>query len=202
LISAYKKAFSGNNDVVLFLKVNWISANAAAQHVKKIYDSIPGKNPKIAILDRKLSSGQINDLYHRGHIFVLPHKSEGWGLPIFISMALGKPVIATRYYGTEEFMDETNSYPITKYRLGPVKQANHFYNPSMRWAYPNEEQLIELLRKAYDDYVSQNETYKSIVANAKKVGVKYSISSVGRIFKEHINRIRNQFEGRASASRK
>ena len=42
--------------------------------------------------------------------YVSLHRSEGFGLTVAEAMLLGKPVIATRYGGTLEFMNDDNAY--------------------------------------------------------------------------------------------
>ena len=49
-------------------------------------------------------------LFARADCYVSLHRSEGFGLTLAESMALGKPVIATGYSGNTDFMTPANSY--------------------------------------------------------------------------------------------
>ena len=63
--------------------------------------------------------------------YVSPHRSEGFGLTMLESMALGKPVIATAYSGNMDFMTEDEQLPRCRTRLLPLERD---YGPYMRGA--------------------------------------------------------------------
>ena len=51
------------------------------------------------------------------------HRSEGLGLLIAEAMLLAKPVIATGYSGSEEFLTDATGYPVG-YQLVPVREGD------------------------------------------------------------------------------
>ena len=61
----------------------------------------------------------------RADCYVSLHRSEGFGLTLAESMALGKPVIATGYSGNTDFMTPANSYLVdwTLTEVGPERRA-------------------------------------------------------------------------------
>ena len=57
-----------------------------------------------------LQPEELREAYHRHRIFILPSKSEPWGLVINEAMAAGMPVLASKKCGaTEELIEEGNN---------------------------------------------------------------------------------------------
>ena len=49
-------------------------------------------------------------LYRAADCFVLPTRGEGFGRPLLEAMAAGVPVIATRWGGHTDFLDDQHAY--------------------------------------------------------------------------------------------
>ena len=81
--------------------------------------------------------------------YVSLHRSEGFGLGVTEAMALGKPVIATRYSGPVDVMTSQNSYPVD-YRLVPIPRDYGPYLEGFTWAEPDLEHASLLLRHVTD----------------------------------------------------
>ena len=58
-------------------------------------------------------------------------------------MYLGKPVIATRYGGTLEFMTPENSY-LVDYTMTRVGERAHPYPPDAEWADPDLDEAADV----------------------------------------------------------
>lgn len=56
----------------------------------------------------QLNRLQINEIFQKSHVFVLPSQSETFGVSYIEAMYAGLPVIATRCGGPESFVDENN----------------------------------------------------------------------------------------------
>ena len=66
----------------------------------------------------QLNRSDINKVYQKSHVFVLPSQSETFGVSYIEAMYAGLPVIATRCGGPESFVDESNGL------LVPVNDTN------------------------------------------------------------------------------
>src|SRR5205823_482995 len=76
------------------------------------------------------------------------HRSEGFGLTPAEAMALGKPVIATRYGGTLDFMNDENSY-LVDHTWTKVGRAAHPYPADAIWAEPDLDHAARLMREVF-----------------------------------------------------
>jgi glycosyltransferase involved in cell wall biosynthesis len=96
------------------------------------------------------TDAQIDALYQLADVYVSPHYGEGWGLTMSDAMLFGKPVVATGYSGNLEFMHDQNSW-LLACEEREIRDEDRYalYQPPMRWAYPDEGDLVEKLRWLY-----------------------------------------------------
>jgi glycosyltransferase involved in cell wall biosynthesis len=78
------------------------------------------------------------------------HRSEGLGLHLAEAMWLGTPVIATRYSGNLDLMDDDCAVLIDA-SLVPVKGGEGVYPPEARWADPDLDQAAAAMRRVATD---------------------------------------------------
>lgn len=90
----------------------------------------------------RLNRDEINKVFQKSHVFVLPSQSETFGVSYIEAMYAGLPVIATRCGGPESFVNESNGI------LVPVNNA---------------DALVEAMRLMRQNYHSYNQ--KQISAN-------------------------------------
>lgn len=64
-------------------------------------------NGQVELLGQ-LERTEINKVYQKSHVFVLPSQSETFGVSYIEAMYAGLPIIATRCGGPESFVDENN----------------------------------------------------------------------------------------------
>jgi glycosyltransferase involved in cell wall biosynthesis len=155
LLRAYCTEFKADENVTLILKVSTVN-QPYAQLVDlvsyfiecnlrmKIEDS-----PNIVLMTGMLPHARFPQLYASADAFVLPTRGEGWGRPYMEALACGRPVIATRWGGQLDFLNDENADLIDLEGVLPTGEdidlevfAGH------RWAAPSVEHLRELMRRA------------------------------------------------------
>lgn len=144
LLRAYAAAFAPADPVLLLLKVE--SHAPAENPFRAIAELLPYPTPPIAVIcNQRMSSEQLAALYGAADCFVLPTRGEGWGMPVLEAMACGVPAIATNWSGMTAFLTEANGYPLPIKGLVPAPASTAYYS-GLRWADPDEEALVALLR--------------------------------------------------------
>jgi len=154
LIRAFGQAFSPHDRVELVLHShngylpNFDLAAAIAQAVRRL-----GAEHHRILPSHPAGRSGLTRLLHSADAFVLPTRGEGWGLPILEAMACGLPCIVTDWSGLRAFAHPGNAYLIPVKALVPVDDPQ-FFDPNLdwgRWAEPDSEALVELMRRVYHD---------------------------------------------------
>jgi glycosyltransferase involved in cell wall biosynthesis len=146
LIEAFKRAFAPGEGPRLLLKT--INGPLRPLAEEEVLWAAHGR-PDIHIIDRSLSSEQLNGLMAACDCYVSLHRSEGYGLTMAEAMAIGKPVIGTGYSGNLDFMNEQNSY-LVEHEPGRVGPDCEIYPPEGRWAQPSVEHAAQLMRRVIE----------------------------------------------------
>ena len=155
LLKAYWIAMEGIGDVELILKT-YISDPCDISDVKAKIISFKEElglkyYPKIKIVFGDLSDEDIVGLHNTYDCYLSLSRSEGFGMPIVEAMSCGKPVIATNFYGSCDYLTYDNSYPVG-YDMVKVNIGNGFwYREDQMWAEPNIEDAIRCIRSAYNN---------------------------------------------------
>lgn len=157
LLRAYLSEFNSSDNVNLILKTYQLNNSAqdkqstidAIQRVK--FDLQLTNLPPILLIHGGLSRDEILTIHNCCDCFVLPHRAEGWGVPHFEALAMGKPVIATGYGGNLEYMQLANSWMLSFFMTPVAGMGRATYNGKMNWAEPNLENLKDQMRQAYTD---------------------------------------------------
>ncbi|MBK5229549.1 MAG: glycosyltransferase [Thermoleophilia bacterium] len=147
LVRAFHKAFPPGSGAALVLKC--INAENLPQRHEEVLVTIAG-HPDIHVIDRFVSAAEKDAMIAACDCYVSLHRSEGFGLTPAEAMWLGKPVIATRYGGTLEFMTPENSYLVDH---KPIKVGENAapYPPDGIWADPDIDQAAEFMRHVFED---------------------------------------------------
>lgn len=84
----------------------------------------------------RLNRDEINIVYQKSHVFVLPSQSETFGVSYIEAMYAGLPVIATRCGGPESFVNESNGLLVSVNNeaelanaMRIMRQNYHNYDP-------------------------------------------------------------------------
>jgi glycosyltransferase involved in cell wall biosynthesis len=147
LITAFRRAFDQGEGPALVLKtVN----GANRQDLLRQLEEAAGGRSDIVIIDGVLAEGEKGALFARSDCYVSLHRSEGFGITAAEAMHLGKPVIATGYSGTLEFMTPDNSY-LVDYSVTDVGPHGELYPSNGHWAEPDLDQAAALMREVHEN---------------------------------------------------
>jgi glycosyltransferase involved in cell wall biosynthesis/SAM-dependent methyltransferase len=146
-IEAFKAAFPEGSGAKLVLKC--INADRMIAHHTRTLLAIDD-HPDITVIDRFVTADEKNAMIDACDCYVSLHRSEGFGLTPAEAMALGKPVIATRYGGTLDFMTDENSY-LVDHTWSTVPTGAQPYPPGATWAEPDLDHAAQLMREVFED---------------------------------------------------
>lgn len=147
VIEAFRRAFEPDEGPVLVVK----SMNASKrwpQH-QHVVAAAAGR-PDIVLWDEHLDRADHMAFIAGADALVALHRSEGLGLHLAEAMWLGTPVIATRYSGNLDFMDDDCSILIDA-SLVHVARGEGVYPPEARWADPDLDQAAAAMRSLASD---------------------------------------------------
>ena len=108
------------------------------------------RDARIDVVDAHTPADRHMALIAHADAYVSLHRSEGLGLQPAAAMWLGTPVIASRYSGTLDLMDD-DSAELIDVALIPVRNADGAYPPEARWADPDLDQAAAAMRRLVDD---------------------------------------------------
>jgi len=134
--------------------------------------------PKIELETDFFSRDQLREFYRSGHVFVLPTRGEGWGLPIVEAMASGLPTIVTNFSGPSAYLTHENSYPLG---TDGVDDAG--------FALPSVKHLKELLTTSLSNFAEAKR--KGQVA-AEDMRVDYNHKTIGVLIAERLAVLSNE----------
>ena len=142
-IEAFKLAFQPGDGPVLVVK----SMNAERrwpQH-QRVLAAVDGR-PDVIVWDEHLDRDDHMAFIGCVDALVSLHRSEGLGLHLAEAMWLGTPVIATRYSGNLDFMDDECSVLIDA-AMTTVEHGEGVYPPEAHWADPDLELAAAAMRR-------------------------------------------------------
>lgn len=145
------------------------------------------------VVDEELTADEMAALTDMSDVYVSLHRAEGFGLGMAEAMYFGVPVIATRYSGSEEFLNSGNSCGVG-YRLRRIDLEELRYNPSseelyrsdMWWADPDARQAARWMRMLHE----RPEIRRRIgAAGAATVRQRFSSATAGMAMRQRLYEI-------------
>jgi len=146
LIEAFKRAFAPGEGPQLLLKT--INAPLRPLAEEAVLWAAEGRRD-IHLADHSLDGSEMGRLMASCDCYVSLHRAEGFGLTLAEAMAIGKPVIGTRYSGNLDFMNEENSY-LVDFTLAPVGPDCEIYPAEGEWAEPDLDHAARLMRAVWE----------------------------------------------------
>ena len=147
-LDAHALAFGTRADRILLLKIGH------AHHYPADVARLAARAAELGnvrVETRTLPIGDTHALTACADIVLSLHRSEGFGLVPAEAMLLGRPVVATGWSATAEFMDASCAGMVA-YRLAPSSDARAVYAvPGAMWAEPDVADAASWLRRLADD---------------------------------------------------
>ncbi|MFM8236249.1 MAG: methyltransferase domain-containing protein [Actinomycetota bacterium] len=147
LIDAFCAAFGDGEGPVLVIKS--INGDQARSDRERVRFRARGRSD-IVLLEDYLSPEDNTALLGAATAYVSLHRSEGYGLTLAESMALGVPVIATGFSGNLEFMTADDGV-LVDYALAPVPPDAGPYPAGATWADPDVVAAAAAMRRVVHD---------------------------------------------------
>ena len=144
-IAAFRRAFGDAPDRVLALK---LIDHGASSRARDALDLAIAGAPNIRLINVMLPPADMTGLLADVDIVLSLHRSEGFGLVPAEAMQLGKPVVATAWSGNMDFMNESNSAPVS-YDLVPVRDPydGSYMADGELWADAHVDHAADWLRR-------------------------------------------------------
>jgi glycosyltransferase involved in cell wall biosynthesis len=181
-LNAFKRAFVGNSDVGLVIKVMYTnSSDPAWRDFKQAVDL----DPRIHLIDRTMSRSEILALLHASDAFVSLHRSEGFGRALAESMLLGKPVIATGYSGNMDFCSDQTCF-LVDFKLVEVQPGEYSYAEGFLWADADVDHAAEQMRFVYNRSAQVNVMTQAAQRN---IAENFSPEFLGQKYAQRVKQI-------------
>jgi len=147
-IKAFQAAFGRSREHLLVLK---LSNTESYQDDLNLIRAAIGGAPNIRLITETVSEERLRGLMLASDVILSLHRSEGFGLIPAAAMLLGRPVVATGWSGTLEFMAPEVS-GLVSYKLIPATDPRGTYDmPKASWADPDVEDAAAQLRHLAGD---------------------------------------------------
>ncbi len=144
-IEAFRRAFPEPSEAGPVLVVKTVNGSRRWRQHERVLMAAAGRDD-ILVRDVHLPRADHMALVAAADCLVSLHRSEGLGLHCAEAMWLGKPVIATRWSGNVDFMDDSCS-ALVDATLVPVRHGEGVYPDTARWADPDLDQAATWMRR-------------------------------------------------------
>ena len=147
-IEAFNQAFGADPTARLIIKMlNAASNVVGADRLRRLAAS----NASIVIDERRLSPAEMSVMYAQAHVVLSLHRSEGFGLVIAEGMLAGRPVIATDWSGSIDFIGPETGMPVPYRLVAAIDPDGEYHRPNSVWADADTAEAAKGLRALRDD---------------------------------------------------
>jgi glycosyltransferase involved in cell wall biosynthesis len=159
LLDVFCKTFAVDDDVCLVLKTKIfkngeqvkpfeVDLRPKLNQLSKKYGKMM---PEICIVNKKVDN--MASLYTACNAFALMTASEGWGMPFLEALSCGLPVVAPRFGGQLDFLNDSNSI-LTRCGVRKALPQEQYWGvtPGATTGNPDPVDFGEKLRYVYENY--------------------------------------------------
>jgi glycosyltransferase involved in cell wall biosynthesis len=192
VVQAFLKAFpTGTESVRLMIKTQGGASAAAAWRRLNALCA----DPRIELRDVSLDRLALLKMVASADVFVSLHRSEGFGRGPAEAMLLERPVIATGYSGTTDFISADCAY-VVSYTLRPVLADEYPGVDGQSWAEPDVNEAAGFMRRCHEHKAEAAELGRRGAARVQDL---FNPRRVGRAMLTEL-RLSATKQGRASAA--
>jgi glycosyltransferase involved in cell wall biosynthesis len=178
LIVAFQNEFRRGEDACLIVKTINLGLNEGIKNeIKKIKQD--PDSATVYIKEDDIEDYKMPSLYTMADCFVLPTRGEGWGLPLFESLACGVPVITTGYGAPFETLKDSKGNPLPGVHFVSYSESEasdpYVYMEGKKWAEPN---MIEFSKEMRYSFLHRREEKAKALETSKIIRKKFSWQNV------------------------
>ena len=180
VIAAFRQAFPAGGPVGLVIKTQNPGRNPAAlAELQAELQDLPNAH----LISDTLSRTAVYELQQACDCFVSLHRAEGFGLNVAEAMFLGKPVIATDWSGTAEFVNAANGGPVN-HRLVTLDRDHGPYSSGQTWAEPDIGHAAHWMRRVVEDDALRTRLGTQAAADIRRL---FSPLVIGRRYRQRLD---------------
>ena len=147
VLEAFRRSGLAGRGAALVIKVHNVPLNPADfERLREAAAALPGTT----LITQTLSRTEVYELESACDCFVSLHRSEGFGLALAECMFLGKPVIATDWSGTTDFINANNACPVHA-GLVTLDRTHGPYAKGQTWAAPDIDHAAWWMQQLHGD---------------------------------------------------
>lgn len=182
VIEAYCRAFHDRySDIPTGLVIKTRGQDSDGTNLKKLIDLTKDQSD-IFIVNQLMSYHDTLRLMDCCDCYVSLHRSEGFGYTLAEAMLLGKPVIATNYSGSKDFVNVSTGFPVD-YQFKSLNEGDYPFWQGQKWADPDIDHAAWLMRYIVNE---QYKTKEISEAGRNKILSDYSLQSIGDRYLKHL----------------
>ncbi len=187
-VHAFQMAFEGNPEARLVIKTSLPVKNhwGDPERQMEIILKLMKRDKRIILLQEHLPFAAYLGLIQAATALVSPHRAEGFGYVPAYAMALGTPVIATDYAGTQDFCNAGTALPVP-WRKRQVRAGEAIFPlENAHWAEIDHEALA----RAMQEVLAKPDAAATRAAAGKALMLReYSMAALSRRYRARLAEI-------------
>ena len=172
-IRCFCEAFTANDKVEYLIKLTDRSRKDAAGYIADLRSTMApfDNSPRIVLLFGEVTDEEIQQFHYSCDIYYQIQHSEGWGVPQIDALNHGNPLVTNNFSAVGEYANDKNSFLIP-YEVDKTSrktkswtltgEAFIYGEKGQEWAYMNDEDIVDSLRKSRYDYKQKQNIGPSI----------------------------------------
>jgi glycosyltransferase involved in cell wall biosynthesis len=149
-ISAFARAFRAGDRARLLLRATNGHRRCHARRIARLKQRAEESGLDVSFLTAPLSHEDVLRLISACDCYLSLHRAEGFGYTCAEAMAYGRPVVASGYSGTLDYMT-TDTARLVACREVPIRVAEGPFRGSMTWADPDVDDAAMQLRDIFEN---------------------------------------------------